>query len=228
MTTSGTYGFAPNLGETVLYSFNRCGIRPTSLVQEHFQNARMASNMVLADLSNKGINLWKVQLFTIPLVQGVTTYPIDPSVVVMLDTYVSVISGGIQTDRLLLPISRSEYASYPEKQQQGFPSVYWNDRLLSPTVTIWPVPNGQQTSVNFYALRQIQDANLTDGQTVDIPYLWLKAFADALSVELAITWAPERLAVLGPVADRSFENAANTNVETAQFYLSPQIQSYYR
>lgn len=228
MTTSGTYIFNPGLGETVLYSYNRAGVRNTAIVQEHMEVARMAANMVLADFSNKGVDLWQVQLVTIPLVQGVATYALDPNTVVILDGYVTVTNGNVTTDRYILPVSRTEYASYPNKESQGYPTTYWNDRLLSPTVTLWPVPDGTQTSFNIYVLRQAQDSNFTNGQTVEIPYLWLKAFSDALSVELAVVWNPDRLTFLAPMADRSYQAAADQNIEQAQTYISPMVQGYWR
>lgn len=228
MTSSGTTGFNPSIGETVLYAYGRCGVRRTAILQEHMEDARMASNMVLADFSNKGVNLWRVDLITIPLVQGTSTYALDPNIVVMLDTYATTTSSGQSVDRIMLPISRSEYAAYPQKQQQGMPTVYWMDRLLSPTVTIWPVPNGEQPSISFYALRQIEDAGYTNGQTLNIPYLWMKAFSDALSKELAVIWAPDRLSFLVPMASDSYATAAAQNVETAQQYISPMVGGYYR
>ncbi len=227
MALSGTYGFAPSLGETVLYCYNRCGVRSTSIAQEHMEFARMAANMVCADFSNKGVNLWKVELVSVPLVQGTTTYTVDPSVVMMLDGYVSVQNGPGTTDRIILPVSRTEYASYANKSQQGFPTVFWHDRLLSPTVTLWPVPDGSQASFNYYALQQLEDAAFSSGQNVDVPYLWLKAFSDALSVELAVGWAPDRLAFLAPIAQASYAAAADTNIENSQFYVTPMLSGYF-
>lgn len=228
MTTSNSYAFNPSLGSIVLYAYNRCGIRSPALVQEHFEASRMAANMVLADWSNRGVNLWQVELVTIPLVQGVSTYSLDPNTVVILDGYVTVNNGGYSIDRYILPISRTEYASYPNKEQQAFPTTYWMDRLLAPTVTLWPVPNGQQASFSVYVLRQTQDANLTNAQTVEIPYLWMKAFADALSVELAVIWAPDRLTFLSPMADKSYGIAADQNVETSDVFVSPVVSGYWR
>ena len=66
MTTSGTYTFNPSLGELTLYAYNLIGIRNTSLAQEHMEAARMASNMMLARWSNQGVNLWAVDLVTVP------------------------------------------------------------------------------------------------------------------------------------------------------------------
>jgi hypothetical protein len=229
MTTSGTYNFNPSMGEAVLYAFNLCGIRNTEVLQEHMESARMAANMIAARWSAQGVNLWKVELITTPLVQGQATYSYDPSVITMLDTYISVTNGdGTYTDRLILPVSRTEYASYPEKSQQGFPTTYWADRLLNPTVTLWPVPDGNETYLKYYAVQQIQDANFTSGQTLDLPYYFLEAFAYAMAQRLATIWAPEKAAGLKTLADESYMIAATQNVETAAFYVSPVISGYFR
>ena len=229
MTTSGTYSFNPSLGEIVLYAFNSVGLRNTSLVQEHFQTARMAANMLLSRWSNQGVNLWKVELVTQNLVQGQATYSVDPSIVMILDSYVTTNSGSSSTNRIILPISRTEYASYPNPQQQGFTTVYWFDRLLSPTVTLWPVPDGTSAQTfSYYAVQQVQDANLTGGQTLDIPYLWLEAFADGMSYRLARIWNPAIAPAMKAVADESYNIASQQNVENANTYISPQLAGYYR
>ncbi|NBS71311.1 hypothetical protein EBT31_20740, partial [bacterium] len=186
MTTSGTYTFDPSLGEMVLYAYNLIGIRNTSITQEHMEAARMASNMVLANWSNKGVNLWTVDLQTVALNAGQATYTVPQNTVVMLDAYITVDNGNSQPiDRLILPISRTEYASYPNKEQQGFPTVYWQDRLINGNVTLWPVPDGTSAQyLKYYRAVQLQDVEFTGGQTIEIPYLWLDAFADALSYRL--------------------------------------------
>jgi len=228
MTTSGTYNFNPSLGEITLYAFNLCGLRNTSLLQEHMESARMAANMVAASFSNRGVNLWQVDLVTVPLVQGTSTYSVDPSTVMILDGYVTTGSGTTAIDRIIMPVSRTEYASYPNKTQQGWPTTFWFDRLLSPTVTLWPVPDGNEVSFSYYRLRQIQDANFTSGQTVDVPYLWMEAFAYALAFRLALIWSPDKVPMLKPIADEAYNIAAEQNVENAATYISPQIQGYYR
>ena len=228
MTTSSTYNFNPGLGEATIYAFNLCGVRGTAILQEHMESARMAANMMLGRWSSEGVNLWAVDLQSIPLVQGVSTYSVPSNTIVMLDSYVVVSSGGVTTNRLILPISRTEYASYPNPSQQGFPTTYWFDRLLSPTVTLWPTPDGNETSFNYYRVRQLQDSEFTNGQTVEIPYYFLEAFAYGLAQRLAMIWAPEKVAMLKPLADEAYNIAVQQNVETAQQYISPQISSYFR
>jgi hypothetical protein len=230
MTTSGTYTFNPSLGELVIYAFNLCGLRGTSVLQEHMQSARMASNMLLSRWANQGVNLWKVDLVTVALVTGQATYTVDANTVVMLDAYVTNDQTGENIDRIIMPVSRTEYASYPNKEQQGFPTVFWFDRLLSPTVTLWPVPNVDNgpSTLSYYRVTQIQDSNLSSGQTVDIPYLWMEAFAYGLATRLSQIWAPDKLALLKPFADEAYAIAAEQNVETAATYISPMISGYFR
>ena len=187
-------------------------------------SARMATNMMLARWSNMGVNLWCVDLITTPLVQGTATYPVDANTVMILDAYI--VSDSI--DRIILPISRTEYASYPNKAQQGFPTTFWFDRLISPTVTLWPVPDGSQASLKYYRVRRLQDSNLQGGQQVEIPYLWLEAFADGLSYRLARIWSPQIAPALKAQADESYEIAAAQGIEQAQQYISPQLSGYWR
>jgi hypothetical protein len=230
MATSGTYTYNPSLGELTLFAYNLAGIRNTALVQEHMEAARMASNLMLANWSNKGVNLWAVDLVTVPLVAGQSTYNVDGNTVMMLDAYMVIDDGNADPiDRIILPISRTEYASYPNKEQQGFTTVFWFDRLIAPTVTLWPVPDGNSAQfLKYYRVRRIQDSNLQGGQTVEVPYLWLDAFAYGLASRLAQIWNPPLIQMLKPLADEAYQVAADQNVETAATYISPMISGYFR
>jgi len=226
MSTSGTYTFNPSLGELTVYAYQLIGIRPTALLQEHLDAARLATNMMFTRWSNQGVNLWQVELVTTALVQGTATYSVDASTVTMLDAYIEYSSPAI--DRVILPISRTEYASYPNKTQQGFPTTFWFDRLLSPTVTLWPVPDGTQTYLKYYRVIRIQDANMNGTEQVDIPPIWLEAMAYGLAERLAQIWAPDKTVIMKPMADEAYQIASMQNVETAQQYISPQIAGYFR
>lgn len=288
---SGTYAFDPSLGDLTLYAYNLIGVRNTALLQEHFEAARMAANLVLGRWSSQGVNLWTVTLNSIPLVAGQATYNIPTNNIVMLDTYI--VTGGVvftgsisgttltvtdisngapsvgmsisgqsitngtmitngsdytwtvsasqnvpsssiigQTsasiNRLILPVSRTEYASYPNKDQQGFPTTYWQDRLLSGNVTLWPVPDGTQTALSYYQVTQIDDAIFGNGAQLSMPVYFYEAFAFALAQRLAVIWAPERAAGLKALADESYNIAVQQNIETSSFYVSPMISGYFR
>lgn len=226
--TTGEYNFAPSMGEMVLYAYGLCGIRNTALTQQHFETARMATNLLMGRWSADGVNLWQVDLQRIPLIQGCTTYPVPSNTIVMLDMYYTINNGQQEIDRIMTPISRTEYANYPNKQQQGAPTVAWFDRLLAPTVTLWPAPNGQQAAFKYYRLRQTQDSSLRNGQNVEVPIYFLEALAFGLAYRLALSWAPTQAPVLKPMADESFGIAQRQNRETSNTYVSPMINSYFR
>ena len=226
MATSGTTSYNPSPGELTIYAYNLIQIRPAASLQEHLDSAKNAMNMMLANWSNRGVNLWRVSLFTTPLVQGTSVYSVDASVVVMLDAYIEY--GTPAIDRIILPVSRSEYASYPNKAMQGFPTIFWMDRLLSPTVTIWPVPDGNQTSLKYYAVSRIEDTDMNGNSQVDIPPIWLEAFAYGLAHRLALIWKPEMAQGMKALADEAYQIAADQNVETAATYISPTLSGYYR
>ena len=234
MASSGTYLFNPSLGELTLYAFNLAGVRPTALTQEYMFSARMAANLMLIDWANDGPTLWKVDQVQTPLVttppQG--TYTVDPNVIMILDAYITTDNGlSPPIDRIITPVSRSEYASYPNKEQQGFPTVYWFDRLISPTVTIWPLPVADGIAnqfLTYYCVRQIQDANFTSAQTLDVQYRFLNAFAQGLALEMARIWNPQAVQLLAPFAERAYKMATKQDVENANMYVSPMLSSYYR
>lgn len=231
MTSSGTYTFNPSLGDFTLHCFNLAGIRPTELVQEHLEYARVAANIVLSDWSNKGVNLWKVDgPVVVPLVASQATYDVDPSTVVMLDAYSQLVSPiGQKRDLIMTPISRSEYASYPNKQAPGRPTVFWYDRLINPKVTLWNVPDGTSaTNFVYYRLVQIQDAVMPSGVTMDLPYRWFAAFVDAYALELARAWNPGFIPIIQPFARDRYATAANQDVETSNVYIAPQMSHYWK
>jgi hypothetical protein len=228
MTTSATYNFNPSLGELALYVLNMVGIRNTAVAQEHMSTLRLAANLALARWSSKGVNLWAVDLQTVALTQGQAAYAVPSNTIAMLDAYITQGTGSGATNRLILPISRTEYASYPNPAQQGFPTTFWFDRLLSPIVTVWPVPDGNEVSLNYYRMRQIQDAGFADGQTPELPVYFLDAFSLELAWRMALIWAGEKAAGFKALAEEAYNDAVSQNIETSQVYISPMIGSYFR
>ena len=229
MTSSGTYSFAPSNGELVLSAFERIRLRLPSLRQEHFRTARQEMNFMQASMSNLQPNLWKVETGAISLVQGTPTYDITARTVMILDAYLTLNNGATnQTDRILIPVSRSEYASYATKFTHGPPTIYWFDRLISPTLTTWPVADGNGPYViNYYACVQTQDASLTSGQTPDIPYLWIDAYVAGLAHRLARVYAPDLEQMRKQDAQDAWNIAAEQNTEYVPMKIQPSIGRYY-
>jgi hypothetical protein len=229
--TTGTYLFSPSLGEVVLNAFSRIGVRRPEILQTHLADARMEANLLLAKISNTQPNLWTVDLQNLPLLQGIATYTVPAETAMILDAYVR-FGAVTETDRAMYPISRSEYSTYPQKLLQAFPTVYWYDRLISPTITIWPVPDGNGPyTLFYYRVRQVQDADYTDNTnalTIEIPYLWLDAFCAGLAARLARIYAPNLEQIRKADADESWALAAKQDVENVEMTIHPGLNGYFR
>ena len=92
MTSSGTSDWFLDNAGIVTEAFARCGIHPTALVREHFISATRSMNLALQSWSNRGVNLFQVDLISIPLVQGVPTYNLPSNTVNILDAYLETYS----------------------------------------------------------------------------------------------------------------------------------------
>lgn len=229
MTSSGTYDYQLSNGEGVLAAFERVRIRAPSLRQEHFATARRELNMLFVEWANKQVNLWKVELYSTPLIVGQAVYDVLPRTVMILDAWVTSGTGQFAQDLTIVPISRSDYANFTNKQTQGRPTAFWFDRLIAPAVTVWPVPDtsGPYT-MNWYACVQMQDANIPGGETPDVPYLWLDALVAGLAHRLARVYAPELEAARKIDAKEAWETAATQNTENVGLTLAPSLGGYYR
>ncbi len=230
MTSSGTYTFAPGNGRFVVAAYRRIQIRPPELLQDHMLAAADEINLMFSEASNKSVNLWKVTLNQISLTQGTATYSIPANTVMILDAYRSINTGTpTQTNIYMTPISRTEYASYPQPQVQAPPLVYWFDRLISPTATLYPTPDGDGPYVfNYYAFLQMQDANLPGGETPDIPYRFFDWMVAGLAHRLARIYKPELEAQRKADAMEAWQIAATQDVENVPLTIAPSIQGYYR
>lgn len=229
MTSSGTTSFSPSIGELTLYAFGLCGIRRSEITQQHMVDARMAANLMLGAWGNSTPNLWKVSETVQTLIQGIATYNVASSVIMVLDAFIRTNAGtDSQDDRIIWPISRTEYASMPDKTIQAPPTVFWFDRLLSPTITMWQVPDGEGPyELHYYAVTQIFDANMPNGETPDLPGRWLDAFAWGLSARLSVLYAPDRAVALDAKAKESLSIAQTQDTENVPLYFAPTISDYY-
>jgi hypothetical protein len=226
MASSGTYNFSISNGEVVLAAYERIKIFPPMLLQHHMATARRELNLLLAEAANRQVNLWKVELVTTTLVSGTDTYAVDPRTVMILDAWVTTPQSN---DLFITPMSRTEYASINNKSTPGRPTTYWFDRLISPTITLWPVPNQAGFTLSYYRCVQMQDANLPGGETPDLPYLWLDWFIAGMAHRLARPYATTEIEKMRKAdAVEAWTIAATQNTENVPVTLAPMISGYYR
>jgi len=226
VSTSQSYTFAPALADVIIAAYGRCQIRRTALTPDHLHDAAMAANLLQSDWSNKQVNLWTVDLQSIPLIPGVDTYDVDPSTVMIMAAYIST-ENHPEKDRIITSVDRDTYASFPDKETPGFPSLYWYQALINPLITVWQPPdeNGPYT-LRFYRARQQQDAIMPDGVEPEVPYRFLEAYVAGLAFKLSQLYAPQRMADLRILAQESFDTAKNRDVEKSPWRIVPALSIY--
>lgn len=226
MASSGSYSFNPAISDVVLSAYSRLQIRRTALLAEHLVDAARESNYLLVEWSNKQVNLWKSETQTVPLVAGTATYTLPSRTVMVLAAYIRTGSGVSQNDRLIFPVSTYEYSSFPNKNQQGFPSVFWFNRQIIPQITLWLVPDTAAYTLVLQTATQIQDANLPNGETLDVPYRWLDAFVAGLAHRLSRIWKPELEQARKADAMEAWGVAATNDVENVNMNIIPGLEFY--
>lgn len=229
MASSGTYSFAPSIGDLTLNAFGRIQLRRTELTQEHLSDAATEANLVQVEFSNRQPNLWRSELYQASLVSGTATYTLASRMITPMAVYLTVTSDGVSSDRVLFPISTYEYAALPDKTQQGAPTTYWFDRQITPEITLWPVPDSNAIyTLNLQILSQPEDASIPSGVTPNVPYRWFDAFTAALAARLSVIYKPELEDKRKDDAERAWKIAAKEDVENTPMYVYPALGGYYR
>jgi hypothetical protein len=230
MASSGTYSFAPSNGELVLAAFERIQIRAPEIRQEHMLSARRELNFMFGSWSNQQVNLWEVVRTQTTLVAGTATYTIPSQFIMVLDASI-VLNYGTPNEsrRYITPISRTEYLSYANQQTPGPPTVFWFDRLISPTITFYPIPdNSGPYTFDWFGCTQQQDANMAGGETPDAPYRWFDCIVAGLAHRLARIYMPQLEPLRKADADDAWKIAAAQDTENVALVIAPMLSGYYR
>jgi len=253
ISASGTFRWNPALSDLIITAYGRCQIRRAELTVDHLQDAAMAANLLQLEWANEQVNLWTVELVSVPLVAGQATYDVDPTTIMIMASYITTGEQDItvdnsnidadewreptvdatsfpnQQDRVLTSVDRDSYASYPKKLDQGPPTVYWFNKQVGPSLTLWQVPDATRKYVlHYYRARHLQDAVMGDGAMADVPRHFLEAYVAALAFKCAEIWAPARMEELLARAKAAFTAAAERDVEDAPLRVIPALDAYVR
>lgn len=228
MATSGTAVFNMDLAELVEEAFERAGSEMRTGYD--LRTARRSLNLMFADWSNRGINLWTVEQGSQVLTPGTGTYTLPADTVDLLEHVIRTDAGSSasQADLSVSRISVSTYASIPNKLTQGRPVQIYIDRQESaPSISLWPVPDTAQTyTLVYWRLRRIQDAG-GGANTMDVPFRFLNCLTAGLAYYLALKLPNGlgRIDLLKQQYDEAWELAATEDREKATFQLVPRYMT---
>lgn len=130
-------------------------------------------------------------------------------------------------DRLLNALSRSEYIAIPTKLTQGFPSGYYFNQIIPPTISLWPTPpvNNTQTNILYTNYSYAQDITQMF-QNAQIPQRFYDALVAGLSARLAMKFAPDKLTIMEAKANEAYAIAAKTDFECVTLRFEPDFIPY--
>jgi hypothetical protein len=229
MASSGTYAFNPAFSDVILAAYARIQLRRPALTTEHFIDAGNEGNFLMSEWSSEQPLLWKSELIPQALTQGVATYTLPNRVVMILLTYIEIGSGTSATDRVIGPLSTTEYASLPNKTIQAPPTAFWFDRQIIPQITFWQVPDGGGPyTAQMRCVSQVQDVTTPGGATLDIPYRALDAFVAGLAYRLARIHAPQLEQQRKMDSMEAWNKFSGNDTENVAMYFTPLMRGYYR
>lgn len=131
-----------------------------------------------------------------------------------------------------LPIvqwNRDTFATINNRTQAGRPSTtYYFEKLLTPRVTLWPVPNNDYDHLTMFIHRQVQDVG-TLVQQIEVPQRWVEAIIWQLAVRLCYELDgvdPNVLGMVMQMAEKIELETVREETDSAPIYLSSNIRVY--
>lgn len=135
------------------------------------------------------INLWTITSASVTLTPATASYTLPSDCVDLLDVVIRTGAGNTTTqqDLKISRISMPTYATIPNKLSSGRPLQYLVDRQITPTLTLWPVPDSSQTwTMLYYYLRRLEDAGSKASLTSDVPFRAYPALVAGLAYYMSM------------------------------------------
>ncbi len=214
MATSGTTAFELDVADVIEEAYERIGLEVRSGYDS--KSARRSLNLLLQDLSNKQVNLWKLVLTSQALTQGTADYTLAAKILDISD----VVLRRASIDTTMHRLSRSQYQTRPNKTTEARPSQYWVERLSTPVLHIYPAPENSTDTVRFYAMERIEDVGEAT-KTIDVPSRFQEVIITGLSFYLAVKRKPDIAAMMKQLYDEELNMAMSEDRERVSLYLVP-------
>tara|TARA_R100001530_G_scaffold63954_3_gene45978 strand:+ start:843 stop:1745 length:903 start_codon:yes stop_codon:yes gene_type:complete len=151
-----------------------------------------------------------------------TTISADPSLTDVQST-VDILSAVIRRDSVdqqISPIGRAEYLHIPNKTSQGRASQFFFDRQITPTISIWQVPENSTDQIIYDRFIRIQDIDASV-DNADIPFRFLPCLVSGLAYQIGLKRSPQLLPALKAVYDEDLQNALFEDREKVAYSLVP-------
>tara|TARA_R110002126_G_scaffold42533_2_gene122662 strand:- start:82 stop:750 length:669 start_codon:yes stop_codon:yes gene_type:complete len=216
MAVSGSKDFELDVSDYIEEAFERCGKEMRTGYD--LKTAKRSLNLLFADWANRGLNQWTIQQVTTTLTQGVSDITVGADTIDIL----SIVVRRDNTDYGIQRLSRDDYINIPNKTQQSRSSQWFLDRLISPILKLWPVPDNSTDQIIYNRLVRLDDADSATN-TLQIPFRFYPALAAGLAYYIAIKKAPDRIQLLKALYEEEMQRAMDEDRDRASFNVVPSL-----
>ena len=216
MTVSGSKDFELDVSDYIEEAFERCGKEMRTGYD--LKTAKRSLNLLFADWANRGLNQWTIQQVTTTLTQGVSDITVGADTIDIL----SIVVRRDNTDYGIQRLSRDDYINIPNKTQQSRSSQWFLDRLISPILKLWPVPDNSTDQIIYNRLVRLDDADSATN-TLQIPFRFYPALAAGLAYYITIKKAPDRIQLLKALYEEEMQRAMDEDRDRASFNVVPSL-----
>jgi hypothetical protein len=177
-------------------------------------------NIMFADWSNRGIQMWEISKVELTLTEGTSEYTINASDIDILDAYIQRTIGQTVTDISLDRIDRNEFVNIPNKETKARSTEYWLERLKSPVIHLYPTPENSTDKLIYYVWRTIEDtgASIND---IDIPTRFVPCLVSGLAYYLCLKKNVQKLPIMKEQYEQDLRNAIRYDEDRSPLRLVP-------
>ena len=218
MATSGTRTFSLDAATAIEEAFELAGLELRTGYDA--LAARRSLNLLFADWSNRGIQLWEVTQVSTSLTEGTNSYALNAYDIDILDAVIRRDVSGTDTDLQITRIDRNEYLGIPTKTTKGRPSQFYVERTITPTVYLWPTPENSTDKLISYRWTRIQDIDAAIND-FDLPSRFLPCMVLGLASSLALKRNAQKLPILQPLYETALQNALRYDEDRSSVHLVP-------
>ena len=220
MATSGTRAFSLDVATAIEEAYELAGLEARTSYDA--VTARRSLDIMFADWSNRGIQMWEVTKVTQDLTKGTSEYPIETFDIDILDAYIQKTVNNVVTDLTVERIDRNSFVNIPTKATEARPSQYWLERLTTPVIHLYPTPENSTDKLIYYSWRRIQDSGAAIND-LDIPSRFIPCLVAGLAYYLCIKKNAQKLPVIEGLYEKALVNALRYDEDQATVKLVPKM-----
>ena len=218
MATSGTRTFSLNVATAIEEAYELAGLEARTSYDAI--TARRSLNIMFADWSNRGIQMWEINKVELTLTEGTSEYTINAFDIDVLDAYIQKNVSDVVTDYTIDRIDRNEFIGIPNKATKARPTEYWLERLKTPVIHLYPTPENSTDKLIYYVWRRIEDADASV-QDIDIPSRFMPCLASGLAYYLCLKKNTQKLPIIKQQYEQDLLNALKYDEDRSPLKIVP-------